>query len=195
MPVSVRLGDGQMQPIFSEPWSQIWTTQWVEGGAAFIMTGRQNRSTDNNQLWRVAYPGGEIMRLTDDFNDYYGVSVTNQTGSAVSELTSVILKRTTQLWKINLENPAENARQITESGGDDGYGVSWANSGDKIFYGSQAAGNPDVWTMNADGANRRQLTLDTHLDSQPSITPDGRYVVFGSLRSGIESLPGTIRVY
>ena len=42
--------------------------------------------------------------------------------------------------------------------------------------------------MNADGADRRQLTFDTHLDSQPSLTPDGRYVVFGSLRSGIESL-------
>ena len=42
--------------------------------------------------------------------------------------------------------------------------------------------------MNADGADRRQLTSDWHLDSQPSVTPDGRYVIFGSLRSGIESL-------
>ena len=187
-PVAVRLSDGQMQSIFTAPWSQIWTTQWIEGGAAFIMTGRQNTSTDNNQLWRIAYPGGEVTRLTDDFNDYYGVSVSNQAGSAGRELTSVILKRTVQLWKINLANPAENARQITESGGDDGYGVSWAKSGDKLFYGSGASGNPDVWTMNTDGTDRRQLTFDTHLDSQPNVTPDGRYVVFGSLRSGIESL-------
>jgi TnpA family transposase len=98
IPVSVRITDGQMQPVFTEPWSQIWTTHWTEGGAAFIMTGRQNRSTDNNQLWRIAYPSGEVTRLTDDFNDYYGVSVSNQAGSAGSELTSVILKRTVQLW-------------------------------------------------------------------------------------------------
>jgi Tol biopolymer transport system component len=42
--------------------------------------------------------------------------------------------------------------------------------------------------MNADGTDRRQLTSDWHLDSQPHVTPDGQYVIFGSLRSGIESL-------
>lgn len=59
---------------------------------------------------------------------------------------------------------------------------------DKVFYGSQAAGNPDIWMMNADGTDRRRLTFDLHLDSQPHATPDGRYVIFASLRSGIDSL-------
>ena len=186
-PVSIRISDNQMQTVFKEPWSQIWTTQWIENGRAFLMTGRQDRSTDNNQLWRVAFPSGEVTRLTNDFNDYYGVSVSNRGNGAGVELTSVILNRTSQLWKVNPANSTENAAQITERGGDDGYGISWARS-DKVFYGSAAAGNPDIWVMNADGAVRRQLTIDTHLDSQPTVTSDGRYVVFGSLRSGIESL-------
>lgn len=189
LPLAIRVSNHQMQPIFKEPWSQIWTTQWIENGSAFVMTGRQDRSTDNNQLWRVAFPSGEVTRLTNDFNDYYGVSVSSRANGASVELTSVILNRTTQLWKVNLTNPAENARNITQPKGDDGYGISWArSSGDKVFYGSTAAGNPDIWTMNPDGADRRQLTVDTHLDSQPTVTADGRYVVFGSLRSGIESL-------
>ncbi len=189
LPLTIRVSDGQTQPVFTEPWGQIWTTHWVEGGAAFIMTGRQDRSIDNNQLWRVAYPSGEVTRLTDDFNDYYGVSISERTSGAGVDLTSVILKRTTQLWKVNLATPAENAaQQITQSGGDDGFGVSWARSSNKVFYGSVIAGNPDIWAMNPDGTDRRQLTSDWHLDSQPTVTPDGRYVVFGSLRSGIESL-------
>ncbi|CAN5697887.1 hypothetical protein BH24ACI2_BH24ACI2_00770 [soil metagenome] len=189
LPLSIRISDGQTQPVFKEPWGQIWTTHWVEGGSAFIMTGRQDRSIDNNQLWHVAYPSGEVTRLTHDFNDYYGISVSEQTDDAGVELTSVILKRTTQLWKVNLATPAENAAQpITQPGGDDGFGVSWARSSDKVFYGSVIAGNPDIWVMNADGTDRRQLTSDWHLDSQPTVTPDGRYVIFGSLRSGIESL-------
>jgi serine/threonine protein kinase len=187
-PLAVSVADGQTQPVFKESWEQIWTTHWVENGSAFIMTGRRDRSTDNNQLWRVAYPGGELTRLTNDFNDYYGVSVSNQANDANAELTTVILNRKSQLWKVNLANPAESAAQITESGGDDGYGVSWARSGDKVFYGSATAGNPDVWVMSADGAERRQLTFDSHLDSQPTVTLDGRYVIFGSLRSGVDSL-------
>ena len=189
LPMAIRVSDGQMRPVFQEPWGQIWTTQWVEDGSAFIMTGRQDRSIDNNQLWRVAYPGGEVTRLADDFNDYYGVSVYEQANDKGIALISVILKRTAQLWKVNLAAPAENAAQpMTQTGGDDGFGVSSAPGSDKVFYGSATAGNPDIWSMKTDGTDRRQLTTDWHLDSQPSVTPDGRYVVFGSLRSGIESL-------
>lgn len=187
LPLAIRVSDNRAQPVFREPWSQIWTTQWIADGGAFVMTGRRDRSTDNNQLWRVAFPSGEVKRLTNDFNDYYGVSVSNRDGGAGVELTSVILNRKSQLWKADLASAPENARQMTEAGGDDGYGVSWARNG-RIFYGSAAAGNPDVWTMNAGGGERRQLTFDTHLDSQPTVSPDGRRVVFGSLRSGIESL-------
>ncbi|HLM59418.1 MAG TPA: hypothetical protein VK308_01315, partial [Pyrinomonadaceae bacterium] len=46
----------------------------------------------------------------------------------------------------------------------------------------------DIWVMKADGTDRRQLTTDWHLDSQPTVTPDLSYIIFGSLRSGIESL-------
>ena len=188
IPMLIRVSDARAEPVFAEPWSQIWTTEWENGGKSFVMTGRPDRSTDNNQLWRVALPNGEITRLTHDFNDYYGVSAARADGAG-SELTSVILNRTARLWLIDLNGgaAAENARQMTEAGGDDGYGVSWANDG-KIFYGSSAAGNPDIWKMNADGSERRQLTIDTHLDSQPTAAPDNRRVVFGSLRSGIESL-------
>jgi len=187
VPLAIRISDGQTQPVLKEPWAQIWTTQWLGDGKAFVMTGRPDKTTDNNQIWRVGFPNGEVTRLTDDFNDYFGVSVTNNSSGREVEITSVILNRTSQLWKVNLANPAENPVQITQPGGDDGYGFSWARDG-KVFYGSTFTGNPDIWTMNADGADRRQLTFDLHLDSQPSVTPDGRYVIFGSMRSGIESL-------
>jgi serine/threonine protein kinase/tricorn protease-like protein len=187
VPLVIRVSDGQTQPVLKEPWAQIWTTQWLGDGKAFVMTGRPDKTTDNNQIWRVGFPGGEITRLTDDYNDFFGISVTNNSSGKAFEITSVILNRTSQLWKVNLASPADNPVQITQPGGDDGYGFSWARNG-RVFYGSTFTGNPDIWTMNADGSDRRQLTLDLHLDSQPSVTLDGRYVIFGSMRSGIESL-------
>lgn len=188
LPLAISVSDGQTQPVLKEPWKQIWTTQWLGDGKSFVMTGRPDITTDNNQIWRVGFPDGEITRVTDDFNDYFGVSVMNSSNGGAVEMTSVILNRTSQLWRVSLTNPAENPQQVTESGGDDGYGISWTRSGDQIFYGSRASGNPDIWTMSVDGAGRHQLTSDSHLDSQPTVSPDGRYVIFGSLRSGIESL-------
>lgn len=38
--------------------------------------------------------------------------------------------------------------------------------------------------MNADGTGRRQLTVDAGVDERPSMSGDGRYVVFASNRTG-----------
>ncbi len=46
----------------------------------------------------------------------------------------------------------------------------------------QSGTNPDVWTIDADGRNARQLTRDSAVDTVPNWTPDGRAVVFVSAR-------------
>ena len=38
--------------------------------------------------------------------------------------------------------------------------------------------------VNGDGSESKQLTADAFIDQQPSVSPDGRYVVFQSNRSG-----------
>jgi Tol biopolymer transport system component len=42
--------------------------------------------------------------------------------------------------------------------------------------------------MNSDGTDQRQLTDDLYVDSEPSLSPDGRYVVFTSDRSGAKHI-------
>src|SRR5262249_5363294 len=54
-------------------------------------------------------------------------------------------------------------------------------------YASHLNGNTDLWLMDADGANRRQLTNNPGPDYQPAVTPDGRYVLFASARNGSQS--------
>ena len=39
--------------------------------------------------------------------------------------------------------------------------------------------------MNADGTNNKQLTFDVSRKGEPSVSPDGRYIVFTSTRAGV----------
>lgn len=51
-------------------------------------------------------------------------------------------------------------------------------------FASRATGNSDIWTQNVDGSDLRQLTNDEAADAWPVWSPDGRWVVFASLRVG-----------
>jgi len=60
-----------------------------------------------------------------------------------------------------------------------------------IAYSTQAG---DIWVMNADGSNRRQVTRtrDPAFDFDPSLSPDGRRVVFRTSRGRYGPDPGGI---
>ncbi len=46
----------------------------------------------------------------------------------------------------------------------------------------------DVWVMPSTGGQPRQLTFDDHFGGTPVWTPDGRFIVFSSLRAGSRTL-------
>jgi Tol biopolymer transport system component len=63
----------------------------------------------------------------------------------------------------------------------------WTPDG-RIVYMSEESGNADIWSMNGDGSDRKQLTTNPHSDAAAEVSPDGRYIVFISKRAGTESI-------
>jgi Tol biopolymer transport system component len=63
------------------------------------------------------------------------------------------------------------------------WGFAWTPD-NKIVYVSSASGNQDIWMMDADASNPRQLTADAGRNFDPVVTPDGRSIVFASTRAG-----------
>jgi Tol biopolymer transport system component len=53
--------------------------------------------------------------------------------------------------------------------------------GGKIIY---AGDDGDIWRMNYDGGEQRQLTNTPFKETSPCVSPDGRYIFFTSTRSG-----------
>jgi eukaryotic-like serine/threonine-protein kinase len=182
---AIQVSDGTAKAILGDSWGEIWATSWIENGNAFVFAGHQEKLADNNQLWRASFPEGEVTRLTNDYNDYFTV-FSAEVEDVQTEVITLILQRAAQIYRANLDDAAGSAATLTAEG-DSGYGISVSASG-QIFYGSTKAGNPDIWVMEADGSNQRQLTSDNKLDSQPLVSKNGEFVIFGSYRSGSESL-------
>lgn len=64
----------------------------------------------------------------------------------------------------------------------------WSPSGKWIAAGRWRRGNFDVVVLDASGRVVRELTADRAIDAMPAWSPDERYVIFSSDRSGIPNL-------
>ena len=53
-----------------------------------------------------------------------------------------------------------------------------------IVFVSTRDGNPEIYSINADGSNARRLTSNGATDEQPSRSRDGRFIAFSSQRDG-----------
>lgn len=180
--IDVRVENGSETPITRQKWERIGHVAWLSDGRGLVMTGRDlNSPLLLDQIWYLPYPEGRPRRITNDLHSYSGLSVAAD-GRA---LVTAQMTRFSRLW-IAPEGDAARAREVSsrfldQSGERLGFG--WTPDG-RIVYSSTASGNPDIWIMNADGSDPRQLTVAPEADFAPEVSPDGRFIVFTSQRGG-----------
>jgi Tol biopolymer transport system component len=57
-----------------------------------------------------------------------------------------------------------------------------------IVFASDRAGHLDIWRMKASGGDPKPLTNDTHPDADPRFSPDGKKILYTSLRGGFPEI-------
>lgn len=176
---AVQVGDGSVRLINSHPWHLIGQIAWLPNGSGLVMNA-ENISTPSAplQLWLLTYPDGEARRLTNDHNFYRTVSLTADGGTLLTTQTSQV----SSLW-LATESELKHAGQVAASQSKGTGGIAWRQDG-SIVYASNETGNQNIWTMDADGGNAKQLTFDEHQNVEPVVSQDERYVVFVSYRTG-----------
>ncbi|MEK6405373.1 MAG: protein kinase [Acidobacteriota bacterium] len=192
--VGVRVEDGTETALSSQKWISTGRIAWLPDGSGLIVPA-SDKPTSPLQVWHLSYPSGQVRRITNDLNGYNQVSVTGDSKSLVTVQSDL----TSSIW-ILPDGDANRAKQITSGAGkygagvldddpsgfakiDVGGGLCWTPGG-MIVYHSFAGGKFDIWIMDADGRNQKQLSTGAASSYFPAVSPDGRYIVFGSDRDG-----------
>jgi Tol biopolymer transport system component len=177
--LEVQVGDGSAREVPGARWLSASREAWLPDGTGLVVSAQEKWGMPY-QLWLVAYPSGEMRRLTNDLNDYDKISISADSRLLVAQETNVC-----HVW-VMPGGDAARARQLTSgtSDSDGRNGLAWMPDG-RILFASTRGGAYNIWAMKADGTDERQLTSETSgINWQPRATPDGRFVVFTSTRAG-----------
>jgi len=171
---------GSEKPISPQRWVWIDDVVWLSDGSGLLVAGDDGEGS-SSQIWEISYPVGNARNLTTDFiGTYYCLSLTKDSSVLVATRNETVQ----HIWTQPADD-ASGAKQITSGAAADGWdGIAWTPDG-RIAYSSIANGHPDIWIMDADGSNQRQLTVNLGSSALGlSVSNDGRYIAFVSSQAG-----------
>ncbi|MCA1625311.1 MAG: DPP IV N-terminal domain-containing protein [Acidobacteria bacterium] len=176
-----QVADGSTKPLTAQRWLRLYRLAWLADGSDLLMLATPGQSFVF-QIWHLSYPEGEAHRLTNDLNDYQGMSL-----AADSNTLAVVQSETRASIWVAPVGDASRARPVTSGSGKADMVSAWTPDG-RIVYHSNASGTDDIWITGADGGSPKQLTSNARINQSPAVSPDGRYIVFNSDRTGVPHL-------
>jgi len=156
-----------------------WPVVCSETGKVFYQSRPERVFT--TQIWSVADDGGLPTQLAEGFQPDLTPDGETVVFTHIDEKS-----RRTKLWTMGAD--ALNPTQLTSGVDSNERHASWSPGGRQIVFASNMAKdsngkkNYDIWMMDLDGGDLRQLTTNGSTDLYPRFSPDGRTVYFLSNR-------------
>lgn len=174
---------GAIETLSPKSWDACYRMAWTRDGQGLIFVGTkfgEVHSTRRDQIYYLSYPSGEARRLTSDGSRYQILSlgVTER-----DEILAVPYNRSSQIWQMNPNGDTRTAVQITSGLADGRAGLAPLADG-RIGYIARMGDTLNVWLINADGTNQKQLFSDPPFVEELRAPPDGRFFVFAAPRDG-----------
>jgi len=154
-------------------WQQVGQPRWLAEG--LVVTASES-SVGAQGLWHISLPDGAASRITRDLNDYQGLSLTSDAKTLAVIQNHIV----SNIWTVG-ENMAAPKQIMSEAGRFNE--IIWLPDG-RLAYTSNAGGSSDIWTMNADGSNIRQLTVGANARLGLTVTADEKQLIFAAERDG-----------
>lgn len=164
------------QRTVSENFFYISDVQWLEDGS--VLFNASEKIGDPSRIWKLDRVTGKGIVQTDAGVSYWRISC----GNTCDKMVATTISPDFRIYSVDTKD-ARTIRELAQARD----GLAHAPDG-KIVYASDSAGTEDIWIMNADGTQQRQLTTGNGVDSEPLVSPDGRTIIFTSNRSGASRL-------
>jgi eukaryotic-like serine/threonine-protein kinase len=181
--VQIDVTTGKLGPISGQRWRNVHDMTWLPDGSGLLLTALA-RTGLPYQIWAVSYPGGKRTRVSNDLNDYSAVSVSADGRNIVATQTNQEVA--SSIWVAPL-NDAERAVQITNGNRDGVNGIA-VTPDNRIVFSADHAENWDLFMVDADGSNLRQLTFGNRYHHDPTVCEQGKSVIYDSDSAGINHL-------
>jgi Tol biopolymer transport system component/DNA-binding winged helix-turn-helix (wHTH) protein len=167
-----------------EKWDNVYRIVWTHDGRGLAMIATRvgdGYSTRRNQVYYVSYPSGESLRLTSDgsWHQEWSLGVTRD-----DAIIAAPFNRSSQIWSLDANGDATSAIQISQGLTDGRAGLAPLRDG-TIGFISRIGEQVNIWSMNADGSGRRQLSSDgPMIVEELRADPKGRYLIFSGFKDG-----------
>ncbi len=167
-------------------WSRDGSKAWVTG------TDRKLVSGTDGKLWNMNSDGTSRKLIASFPGGGAGTPAPSPDGKFIAFTAFGIGTNHPEIWVMNSDgsnfHPLTNTTigSTTRNGQKIIWSVhpSWSPDGKKLAYASTQSGSTQIWIMDADGGNQRQLTAGNgpeYPDSNvPEFTLDGKRIVFWS---------------
>ena len=168
----IDLADGAEREFSAEKFFDIRTLTWLTDGSGLLVTASRIPNK-NFRIWQITAADGTAAPLTKDSESYSFLSLDKD----ADLLTATKIVEDFHLRIYQAENPSAG-KDLTNA-----ITANFAPNG-KIVYSSPMSGGDEIWTMDADGGEQRQLTNNAADESMPVAAPDGSSIFFTSNRTG-----------
>lgn len=165
----VDVESGEESEITPHKFFNIKHLRWLPDGSGLLITAREN-FVPKFSIWNVSATTGTATMLTRDDGNFSGLSLDDEgralVATKVDDDFGLYLESASDGVSRKLLAPGLNPNLLADG---------------RVVYQSE---DRDIWMIDSNGTNKRQLTRDPAADIRPIVSRDARYIFFTSNRSG-----------
>ena len=162
----INLADGAESEITTKRYFNVKSLKWLPAGDELLLTAMETLS-GKVKIWRLDVVSREAIPLTKDSVNYGEISI----DAAATRLISTQLSNNFRL----IRTIGGQSNELTAA-----RDTAFFPDGSIVYVGD----DNNIWIINSDGTQQRQLTSDPATEIYPLVSPDSRFIFFTSNRGG-----------